>query len=484
MNILDDERKLSDNQFLSQIRDDFSGLEDCRTAANQGNLKDARSAFVLHFLNRSEPKWYFDWRNGRKPKLPSWDRRFTWGTPQIASLEERAAALLRNRFIDCNGESHDISNLETFPKYKLRQSLRSLQIICFIWAADLGEMYARTHDTRYAQKLAEIFEDFHRAFYMTVAVSDPDSLYLNDRVLPPWHWMNVGKAVGNMLIALYTGVLGDPVMKEHIVFLFLKKLWLYAAQFTRLTNVESYRRGNMHWYVRGACPFTFGMMLPEFCGFEEMRERGREVINLHMERDFLEDHTYFEHSISYSSAALGWDTLMPMISAYANRYKLLEDAHSEVLTHWLTWFASMTRPDGVLPAIGDEYESPAFQILARGAALLKDESLRGATEVAGNAHGQLDIEEVLADAYAALSPRLKAISSSVFPEGGWVALRSPIGETPMYLNMSAIRPPLGHAHGHWDLLSFQVFARGRSYIADPASRIYPGHFTGSKLGGR
>ena len=185
----------------------------------------------------------------------------------------------------------------------------------FIWAADLGELYARTRDDRYARKLVEIFRRFDNAFPRRVTIDDPNSPWLDQSRVPPWHLMFVGKATRNMIITLYTGVLHNPVVTLEDVFAFIKKLWFYAAQFTRFTRRGDFQHCNHHWYERGTCPFTFGLMFPEFQGFEEMRDWGCEVINAHLERDFFEDGTYFEHSTCYNAGTLGTNLLMPWVTA-------------------------------------------------------------------------------------------------------------------------------------------------------------------------
>ena len=490
MNILDDERSVRDEDFFSQIRLDLPGLESARDAVEAERRRpgedwtSARRTLACYFLDRRAPRFYLDWRFRTEPVTAFWDRRHTWGTAQLVPVEKRAQALLEDVFVDGHGGRHDISDLEHFPRRLLRNAERPIHITMFIWAADLGEMYARTRDDRYARKLVEIFHRFDQAFPRRVTIHDPNWNCLDRSRVPHWHLMHVGKAARHMTMTLYTGVLHSPEVTPDDVYAFVKKLWFYAAQFTRFTRRGDFEHCNHHWYERGTCPFILGLMFPEFEGFEEMRDWGREVINAHLKRDFFEDGTYFEHSTNYNAGTLGANLLMPWLAAFANDFPLIESDNMSRVRSWLRWVAGMTRPDGVLPAIGDGFDSHPFNPLARGAVLVQDPELKSvALKLQANAEAskeqsravgsnRLGIEACLRPAWDHLSVKQSKRSSVVFPDGGWIALRDSWQPDAMVLALSAINPPLGRNHGHWDLLSFTMFARGRSFLSDPASWMY------------
>ncbi|MBN1352258.1 alginate lyase family protein [candidate division KSB1 bacterium] len=494
MNILDDERRITDLDFFAHLRSDLPALADVHHALKKTGLADAREMFVEYFLKRKEPRWYFDWRFRKEPVTEFWDRSHTWGTPQLVPHEKRIQSLMQDVFTDSSGKKHDISDMTRMDPLVLRHGEKGQHIAMFIWASDLGEMYARTHDERYPQKLIRLLREYDRAFPRKVTEFDPDSPWLERTDLPWWHLMFIGKAVHNMLITLYTGILHHPVVQPDDIFLFFKKLWFYAAQFTRFTRKGEYRHFNHHWYEWGTCPFMFGQMFPEFKGFSDMRDWGREVINMHLERDFFDDGTYLEHSTCYNAGTLGINLLIPWAVAAANNIPLVESNNIARVRSWLGWVAGMTRPDGVLPSIGDEFDKYAMNTLARSAALLKEPALKGVAQIALNTLKKLDsparafgfpefgIEECLRAKWDKLPAVDPEFTSAVFPDGGWVVLRDGWDEKSMYLALSAINPPLGKNHGHWDLLSFLAFARGHSFITDPASWIYNGYYTAERRG--
>jgi hypothetical protein len=491
--ILDDEGSASDADFFSQIRLDRTGLEAVREAAAAGSWPQASEELARYFLQRKAPRWYFDWRFRTEPVTAHWDRRHTWGTPQLVPLAERTNALLEDVFVDGNGGRHDVSDMERFIASKPRHGEKSQHVTMFIWATDLGVMYARTRDSRYARKLVELFRAYNRAFPRRVTNTNPENPWLDESHPPGWHEMFVGKAAMHMVATLYTGILHDPSVTLGDVYILIKKLWFYAAQFTRFTKVETYKHYNHHWYERGACPFMLGLMFPEFEGFEAMRERGREVINQHLELDFFDDGSYLEHSTCYNAGTMGADLLVPWTCAFANDFPLIKPENLGHVRSWLSWCAGLTRPDGVLPAIGDEFDSTPLNRLGRGAVLLGDPGLKGFSEslnaLAGGAEALgywadnvLGLEECLLPAWEALPSDRPSFASAVFPDGGWVALRDSWEPDAMYFALSAIRPPMGANHGHWDLLHFLAYARGRSFIADPASWIYNGYYTAERRG--
>ena len=71
--------------------------------------------------------------------------------------------------------------------------------------------------------------------------------------------------------------------------------------------------------------------------------------------------------------------------------------------------------------------------------------------------------------------------SAVYEDKGWIVLRDGwVGDRASHFMMSAVRPPTNH--GHWDMGSFTLFARGRDFIGDPASHIYNGYHDAERRG--
>ena len=491
MGILDDETQVRDSDFFAQVRLEYPGLEQVREAVSREDWPEARAAIARYFLHRESPRWYLDWRYLTEPVAEFWDRRYTQANAQMVPFEVRTEALLGNAFVDGRGNRYDIADLSTYPRDRMRHGMPGLDFTRFTWARDLGEMYARTLDGRYAEKLVDILRRFDLAFPRRVTEFDPDTRWL-DRSTPPWwHDMDVGKSICTMIIVLYSGALQSRAATPDDVYGFVKKLWFYAAQFTRYTASRTFRNGNHHWHERGKSPFTFGLMFPEFEGFEAMRERGCEVINDHLAQDFFEDGTYTEHSTGYTASTIGTDLLMPWAAAFANDYPLVKPENMDRVRTWMGWMAGMTSPEGSLPPIGDGFPPMSVNLLARAAVLTSDPGLKAAAlELTARPDGrygwmgrsEIGIEPCLRAAWERLEPSTSPCVSVVYPDGGWVALRDSWKPDAMYLAFSAINPPRGRNHGHWDLLHFLVHARGRSFVADPASWIYNGYYTAERRG--
>ncbi|MFC1525788.1 heparinase II/III family protein [Candidatus Latescibacterota bacterium] len=492
MDLLDDEARVDEVGFFAQLSPALAELQPIRDAAARGDWEAARQALVRHFLERTDPCWTFDWRDPTRRLSRFVDRSHTWGTAQLASLRERTDALLADQFVDGAGTHHDISDLGTFLATGLRYGEQAQYITMFIWAMDLGEMHARTRDSVYAHKFCDLFIAYDDSFPRVVTNRDPDHSWLDETIPPTWHEMFVGKAAVHLLSTLYTGLLHDPCVEVDVAYRLIRKLWFHAAQFTRFTQIRSYRHHNHHWYERGTCAFVLGLMLPEFDGFARMCERGRQVINDHLERDFLGDGTYREHSTSYQSSTLAVDLLFPWTVAHANQVHLVDERNLAVVGSWLGWYASMTQPNGELPPIGDGFGPKSIGRLGRGAILTADPSLKGfvqslsgcatADPDGSSRDNALGLEDSLLADWARLPAGRAGFASAVFEEGGWIALRDSWDRGAMYCAMSAISSPHGRNHGHWDLLHFTLFARGQSLLADPASWIYNGYYTAERRG--
>lgn len=492
MIILNDEARVDDAGFFAQLVPGLPELQSVYDAVAVADWALAQSAFVRYMLERTHPCWMFDWRDRNSKLMHFVDRSHMWGTNQLASMQERVDGLMTDVFVDGAGEHHDISDLPGFLKGGLKFGEQAQYITMFNWAMDLGEMYARTRDAVYARKFSDLFVAYDQAFPRVVTNHDPDHPWLDETVPPTWHEMFVGKAAVHLLNIFYTGILHDPCITDDVVYRVIRKLWFHAAQFTRFTDVRTFKHYNHHWYERGTCPFVLGLMLPEFIGFHEMSVRGREVINDHLEKDFFTDGTYREHSTSYQSSTLAVDLLFPWAVAHANDVNLIASHNLPVIRSWLRWYASMTQPNGELPAIGDAFAPKSLARLARGATLAKDSGIKGfvmslancATENpdGSSRDNAVGLEDALRSAWDHLVSSLPDFTSCVFEDGGWVALRDSWERDAMYSTMSVINSPEGKNHGHWDLLHFTLFARGRSFLGDPASWIYNGYYTAERRG--
>ena len=60
--------RLSDREFFAQLDLTRPGLGEVRTAVGAGDLGRAKAVFLEYMRSRTEPKWWFDWRDRPKPE--------------------------------------------------------------------------------------------------------------------------------------------------------------------------------------------------------------------------------------------------------------------------------------------------------------------------------------------------------------------------------------------------------------------------------
>ena len=54
---------LTDAQFFNVLNLDYQGLEQVKANVRNNNLAKAKKEYVKYLKNRTEPRWYVDWRD-------------------------------------------------------------------------------------------------------------------------------------------------------------------------------------------------------------------------------------------------------------------------------------------------------------------------------------------------------------------------------------------------------------------------------------
>jgi hypothetical protein len=135
----------------------------------------------------------------------------------------------------------------------------------------------------------------------------------------------------------------------------------------------------------------------------------------------------------------------------------LPDGYLDRVSLALDFALHMQRPDGTIPSFSDGDPGDFRRLLAFGAQLLGRDDLRWAATLGaeGSAPDALDV---------------------TFPVGGYLTSRSGWGTANAYSDerfMMMDAGPLGDGgHGHYDQLSVELYASGRSLVVDPGRYTY------------
>lgn len=227
--------------------------------------------------------------------------------------------------------------------------------------------------------------------------------------------------------------------------------------------------------------FILGTAFPQFRSAERWRSIGCAVFERWIPRHVRRDGTYVEQSSWYHRYTTDFVLHYVALSRQAGRAP--DPAIGVALDGLLTVLASLTRPDGTMPLIGDddggrllflEDSSAAHPrtALAIGAALTGRADLAG---VAGAPPPELAwlLGAAGLDAYRALPARQPAPASHAFRDGGLFVVRSGFHSGASLCVIDAgPHGFLNGGHAHADSLSVDLTIGGKPLFVDPGTFCY------------
>jgi len=337
---------------------------------------------------------------------------------------------------------------------------------CQHWAA-LGQAFVLTRDERFAQEIVRELDDFVAANPTGIGINFTCTMDVAIRAL---NW-----AIGFELVH------GSATID--------RQCWrrMYAALydtgvFTRSNLENTYEVTSNHFLSNVVGLWFLGAVFADLPAGQEWLAFARASLEQEITVQILPDGADYESSVPYhrlvaelflGSLRLGALMQQPLSSGYRDR------VHDMVTFH-----ASVTRPDGLMPQAGDAddgrlhvlsaYEKVSPQdgrhLLATAGAMFGD---RGWTALAGadaaweSAWWGLDAPAAKGDACAP--------PSRLFPDAGLAVMRA--GRSHYALATNGIVGTKGFGnHKHNDLLSFEYHHAGVPLVVDPGSYVYTSDF--------
>jgi hypothetical protein len=470
-----------------------------------------------HFLTRRKPAWSF-YSHGSP-----WHQ-----TDAPGSVIEKADNLLKHRFRN-SWPPHqwiDLDNGSADPDWIKGLGIARTSIARGTWITELTTAFALTGRIDYAQKAMQLIRSF-----VHVCPFELDPRFVEDHDTYFGGLADSTQLTSYRLFRLvdfiFSGAMHVPgVCSDDDVFWLVKQVWFYTMQFARLLD-DPLRRDNHHLLDHGHVPFAMGMAFPEFSISRDLVREGTRVIRHHFGHNLLKDGAYAEHSADYQYHVL-FHFAHPHGIAKANGYKLFTPAQVSKLRKWVEFSARAGKPDGMLPAIGDEPGRPLHHLFGSLATPVMDKHLaamarglgcvpgmhklttaadvsrammkqnagefltpspgspgegRGAgplpkpfPEYRERRHPLTSFSFGLSEYYttAARSPnptQLPLPATCQYPQGGYTFFRSAWSPDADYLAVSHFTGDYG-THAHWDMMSFILHTQGKTLIGDPASWLY------------
>jgi hypothetical protein len=331
----------------------------------------------------------------------------------------------------------------------------------------LGQAYAYSRDSRYAQAFASQLASWIRANPPRIGVNWASSLEVSYRAIA-WLWA----------LQLFADA---PELTDELLLMALESLRRHAMHVERY--LSTYYSPNTHLTGEALGLLYLGTSLPLFSASERWRTTGWGILREQLFRQVRPDGTYFEQALYYHrytsdiyhhalllADANGW----PRERALRERVERLD----EFLVH-------AVHPDGTVPLVGDDdggrllrldglQSRDARPTLATAAALFERGDLR---LLGGDA-----IEECLwllgesgTRALAATTTEAPGECSRGFRDGGFYVMRDGWRPTSTWaLVDGGPHGALNCGHAHADALALEVAAGGRPVLTDSGTFSYTG----------
>lgn len=329
----------------------------------------------------------------------------------------------------------------------------------------LGRAYWLTDDERYADAFAKHIDGWMRTNPPMAGHNWSSSLEVSLRAIS-WLW------------ALHF-FRDSPALTPELFRRILGLLYHHGRHIE--TYLSTYFSPNTHLTGEALGLFYLGTVWPELSCAARWRTIGIDVLSGELERQVTIDGVHFERSEAYHRYTT--DFCLHAITLAAATDQELEPIVADQLHALLGHIASLTRPDGSMPAIGDDDGGTVLPLddrqytdvratLSTGAVVLQRSDLKFvAGHVAESTLWMLGAQGLLA--YDALPPSTPPVTSHAFRDGGVVVMRDEWSPRSSILAMSCSAAGRQNAaHVHADTLGIDLTVHGRPVLVDPGTFSY------------
>ena len=335
----------------------------------------------------------------------------------------------------------------------------------------LGKAYRITKNEAYARELAAQVEHW--------LDDNPCHTGINWRTA-----MDVALRVVNLLWGL-AFIDDSPALTAPLKERIWRSLWEHGQYLVR--HLEFSVRpdgslGNHNHYLSNLVGLVYlGVLFPEFQAATTWRRIGVQGLIEAMERQVLPDGVNYESSTTYHRLVLECFTSAALVCRLNGI--VLPEAFWSRLENMYAFTMHATRPDGMMPQIGDADDGRVHilsdyghwerndhrYLLSIGAALFQRTDMKAqVTTFSEEAFWLLGPES--AAAFDALPRTPQALNSIAFPAAGFYVMRQ--DKHYLLACCNAVGTAGAGQHKHNDLLSFELCLQGVPFIVDPGAYIY------------
>lgn len=348
---------------------------------------------------------------------------------------EKIEAILENRF-ELNGETHHLPSPIDWKSNPSQDLEWHILLHKFYYGVGLGMAFQKSGARRYARKWAELVESWIEQTPVGFIAADV-----------------TGRRVQNWIYAWHYFVLQgrDPGFDARFCRILFASI---EAQVEFLCGNLAPARN--HRTLELYAIFLAGVAFPELRHAARWRSYALALLVENMRTDLLPDGVQCELSTDYHHLVLK-NYLNVRRLAKLNGIEVPQEMDAHLLRA-LEFSLHAHKPDGVVPSLSDGDACSFRELLMQGHAL----------------YGREDLLYVATGGALGTPPARRSV---LFPDSGYALLRSGWGgaDEPYadahYLAFDC--GPLGAGnHGHFDCLSFELAAFGRSLVVDPGRYTY------------
>ncbi len=337
---------------------------------------------------------------------------------------------------------------------------------------DLGQAYWLTGEQAYADAFMELLGHWVKA--------NPYNIGVN--------WTNALEPAYRVLSWIWTHEMCRDGITPTFHMTFLKSLYQHGRYID--AHLEVYSSPYNHLVGEATALLFIGTLFPEFNRASTWAERGRRVLDEHLEHQLHEDGFTVEQASFYHYATLGFYILAVLLRELNG--KPVRKSIWERIERAIECSIYLTQPNGQIPRLGDCDDARPIGLSHRvlwdfrefhsiGAAHFQRSDFKShAGEYAEDALWLLGVKGY--DQFMALQTEPLAATSKAFDQSGYFLMRSDWSETatwgcfdcgPQSAGLDAGTVPSA-AHGHADALSVLLTVGGEPMLVDAGHYTYNG----------
>jgi hypothetical protein len=467
------EISISEANLLKKISLKETPLPKVRSAVNQIDVEKAKRALILHMRDRKAPRFFFD---PSKPNQLALALDMNFPNSRTESLA-KADKVLEHKF-ELLGQEVVFGNeidwhfslgnkrwpLIFSPNIDYLSSKKPGDIK-IPWELNrtqhfvtLGKAFWYTADEKYAKEFTEELLSWIRDNPYKLGINWMEGIETSIRLIS-WSW------------AYSFFLKSKSFEKAH--FEFLKSVYMQTRFIERHLS-DKWQLNNNHLIAEAAGLVIVGILFPEFSEAHRWVKKGLTIIEREIEKQILRDGFTWEYSTGYQKFITDL-VLLVVVIMQKNNMEIPEKL-TKKLGAMIDFLYSATKPDGMIPLIGDDDDGRALKLtdsaytdtgltLALGSYLYPNKNLpRTKPEEMLWLLSEKNIDETKSPA---------SNSSRLFKDSGLFVMRN----KKMFLMFIAgpQKPKYAHApHHHQDELSFVLNAYGVNFIVDSGTFTYNG----------